>query len=231
MFGSFSDENPLRPPGSTFNVQGSTLIGSTPMTPVPPVNAVNQMNKIGQVYPLSIGGTSIPDDGALVLTQGVTQTTTQTTTAVPDPPPVNIPNQAPTTSSFLVPLPPPTQPTMVYQQPSISSYNQPSVTTTTCTMAAPPSGSGTPFPWPVIIVLIIGLIATIYAFFAIDVLQSRRIFAGIILGLWTLIWVLILWLMWSEHHYRATWWMAILPVFVIVLFVVLVLVFNLGSNV
>lgn len=85
-------------------------------------------------------------------------------------------------------------------------------------------------PWPVIIVILVGLIAAMLMLFIPNVNGGVRSLGVVLLLIWTLIWALILWYMWKECHTRATWWLLILPVAMAILFVVLVGFFHIGSN-
>jgi len=84
-------------------------------------------------------------------------------------------------------------------------------------------------PWPTIIISILGAIVVIYSAIAPNVNESRRVFSIVLMILWTLIWALILWVLWRECHRAASWWLLLVPITIIVIFFIVIVVLNMGS--
>lgn len=82
----------------------------------------------------------------------------------------------------------------------------------------------TPVPWPVIIVAIIGIIIILYIAIGPYISNSKRIFGVTLLILWTLIWCLLLWVLWSEGYYSMSWWLMLIPIFTMVIFFAIVII-------
>lgn len=78
-------------------------------------------------------------------------------------------------------------------------------------------------PWPVIIVGIVGIIILLYIAIGPYINSNKRMFGITLILLWTLIWCLLLWVLWNEEYYSMAWWMMIIPIFTIVIFFVLVI--------
>ena len=85
-------------------------------------------------------------------------------------------------------------------------------------------------PWPTIIVSVLGAIVVIYTAVAPQISTDRRILGIVMITLWTIVWALILWALWKEHHIEATWWLLIIPVAIMALFFVLIILMDLGSQ-
>lgn len=86
-------------------------------------------------------------------------------------------------------------------------------------------------PWPTIIMSVLGAIVIIYTAVAPNVDENRRIFGVVFLLLWTLIWAILLWVLWRECHRSASWWLLLIPVIAMALFFVLIIVMNVGSSI
>lgn len=86
-------------------------------------------------------------------------------------------------------------------------------------------------PWPTIIISILGAIVIIYTAVAPNVDENRRIFGVVFLLLWTLIWAILLWVLWRECHRSSSWWLLLIPVITMALFFVLIIIMNVGSSI
>lgn len=86
-------------------------------------------------------------------------------------------------------------------------------------------------PWPTIIISVLGAIVIIYTAVAPNVDENRRVFGVVFLLLWTLIWAILLWVLWRECHRSASWWLLLIPVIAMALFFVLIIVMNVGSSI
>ena len=84
-------------------------------------------------------------------------------------------------------------------------------------------------PWPTIIISVIGAIIIVYTAVAPNVNNDRRIFGIVLMTLWTIVWALILWVLWKECHRAATWWLLIVPVTIMALFFILIIIMNIGA--
>ena len=84
-------------------------------------------------------------------------------------------------------------------------------------------------PWPTIIISILGAVLIIYTAVAPNLDSNRRIFGVVLLILWTLIWALLLWVIWRECRQATSWWLLLIPVIAMILFFVLIIVLNLGA--
>jgi hypothetical protein len=86
-------------------------------------------------------------------------------------------------------------------------------------------------PAPVILISVLGAIIVIYTAIAPGVDQNRRVFGIVLMILWTLIWALLLWVLWRECHRAAAWWLLLLAVTAMILFFVLIIIQNVGSSI
>jgi hypothetical protein len=84
-------------------------------------------------------------------------------------------------------------------------------------------------PWPAILVAIIGLGIMLYTIFATNVTPSRNIFGGTLIFLWTLVWFIILWVLWKQCYTVVTWWICLIPISLTILFAILLITFNFGA--
>lgn len=84
-------------------------------------------------------------------------------------------------------------------------------------------------PWPTIIISVVGAVFVIYSAVAPNISSDRRIFGSIMLALWTIVWALILWVLWRECHRAAAWWLILVPLAVMILFFVLIIILNIGA--
>lgn len=82
------------------------------------------------------------------------------------------------------------------------------------------------YPWPAIIVAILGLAFLIYALFATNLNSSTRSFSILMIILWTLMWVIILWVLWNDNRNNTAWAIVLVPVVLLIIFFVLVVVMN-----
>lgn len=82
-----------------------------------------------------------------------------------------------------------------------------------------------------IIMLIVGFVAVLLLLFLPHVTHSTRGFGAAILLTWTVFWSIALWYMYYERHTAAGWWLLLLAVGLTFLFVILVGIMRLGSNV
>lgn len=82
-------------------------------------------------------------------------------------------------------------------------------------------------PWPTLVLIVIGSAIIIYTAVATNVSPSRRAFAAIILTLWTAIWSVLLYILWSKCYNTTAWWFLIIPLVILLLFFILIIVFNL----
>ena len=117
--------------------------------------------------------------------------------------------------------------------PSLPSVATPPPTTTvvsTQKIVAPVCQINEP-PWPTIIISVLGAIVVMYTAIAPGVDENRRIFGVIITILWTVMWALILWVLWKDCHRSATWWLLLVPVALLAVFFILIIVANVGSSI
>jgi len=87
-----------------------------------------------------------------------------------------------------------------------------------------------PQPWPLIIAAIVGGIVIIYSAAAPNISNNLRIFSIVLILIWTIKWVLILWVLWKENHIALSWYMLLFPIVMDILFLVLVIILKLGVN-
>lgn len=83
------------------------------------------------------------------------------------------------------------------------------------------------FPWPVAIIVLIGGSFVIYSAVASVVSSARRTFVALMMLLWTAVWALLLWLLWSRCYNSLAWWMMIIPIAMMLLFFILLIALNL----
>lgn len=84
-------------------------------------------------------------------------------------------------------------------------------------------------PWPTIVVALVGAVFVIYSAMAPSISSNRRIFTAVFLALWTLAWALILLVLWRDCQAITTWCLMIVPVMLMLLFFLVIIVFNLGN--
>jgi len=84
-------------------------------------------------------------------------------------------------------------------------------------------------PWPTIIISVLGAIIIIYTAIAPNVNNDRRVFGFVLIMLWTIVWALILWVLWKECHKASSWWILLIPVSIMILFFVVIIILNIGS--
>lgn len=114
-----------------------------------------------------------------------------------------------------------------------------STTTTTKTVVAAKESTMEPVvapscnihapPWPTIIISVLGAIIVVYTAVAPNVNTDRRIFGIIMMTLWTIVWALILWVLWKECHRAVTWWLLLIPVAIMALFFIVIILMNIGA--
>jgi hypothetical protein len=126
-----------------------------------------------------------------------------------------VPTITTTTNTTLVPTPVPMVTTVSPLPPQVKEVG--------------PACDRSAAPWPVIIVAIVGGVLVIYTAVAPGVSTDRRAFGAILLGLWTLAWALILWVIWRECHHPAAWWLLLVPIALMTLFFVLIIILDLGE--
>jgi len=85
-------------------------------------------------------------------------------------------------------------------------------------------------PWPAIIVLMVGVILIIYTAVGPNITHNNRIFGVILLLLWTLLWSLLLWIIWREYKRETTWWVLLIPMVSMILFFVLIIAMGMGKE-
>jgi hypothetical protein len=85
-----------------------------------------------------------------------------------------------------------------------------------------------PVPWPSVIMTIFGVILILYTGFAPIPDPNRRPFGLILLILWTLMWILILWVFWRDEHYTASWSLLCIASILMFLFFILALALKFG---
>ena len=84
--------------------------------------------------------------------------------------------------------------------------------------------------WPAIILALIGGILVVYTAIAPGVDTNARIFGIVLLTLWTIMWALILWVLWRGCRRSISWWLLLIPLIVMGLFFVLIIIMNMGSS-
>ena len=84
-------------------------------------------------------------------------------------------------------------------------------------------------PWPTIIISILGAITVIYTAIAPGVNQHRRFFGALFLALWTIMWGIILWVIWKDYHQSRSWWLLLFSVIIMAFFFIFIIVMNLGT--
>ena len=91
--------------------------------------------------------------------------------------------------------------------------------------------AGSRVAWPAIILALIGGVLVVYTAIAPGVNTNARIFGIILLTLWTIMWALILWVMWRDCHRSISWWLLFIPLTVMGLFFVLIIIMNMGMSI
>jgi hypothetical protein len=79
-------------------------------------------------------------------------------------------------------------------------------------------------PWPVIIMAIVGFVLAVYTAIGFNVNQNLIVFGAIFIFLWTVMWCLILWVLWNSGQYTEAWGLLILPLVLVFLFFMIVIV-------
>lgn len=78
------------------------------------------------------------------------------------------------------------------------------------------------FPWPILILIILGMTYILCGSFLPGIPNDRRIFGGIFIFLWTILWSVFLWIFWRDDCFKQAWWLLICPVVLTTLFFLLV---------
>jgi len=81
-------------------------------------------------------------------------------------------------------------------------------------------------PWPSIIMLIFGGIIVLFTIAGPNIPSDIKILGVMLVVLWSLLWTLILWLLWIQYTEAISWWLSILPIIIIILFFVLIILLN-----
>lgn len=82
--------------------------------------------------------------------------------------------------------------------------------------------------WPLIIVIIIGVVVIVYSIADNTKDIDQKSFAIFISVAWTLISAFVMWIMWGRQKYKETWWLLMASFAVFILILVLLIV--LGEN-
>jgi hypothetical protein len=147
-------------------------------------------------------------------------------------------------------LDPPSIPNLGYQSPALTvtpTITPPLQATTTITsplqattppiqtVTSPgkeeiPNKKCTEAPWPTIIIAIVGVGLVIYTGVAPDIEPNLRVFGLVLMLLWTILWAILLWVLWHECHQVVAWWLLILPIAVMLIFFILIIILKFGIN-
>jgi hypothetical protein len=84
------------------------------------------------------------------------------------------------------------------------------------------------WPWPTIIMILVGAALAIYAIIDGNISKTRRMFGFLMILLWAALWGIILQVLWNSGDQWMAWGMLIFSGTIIVLFFVLILVLNIG---
>lgn len=85
-------------------------------------------------------------------------------------------------------------------------------------------------PWPLIIMVILGLGLVLYtALLSGNIASARRNFSILLLLLWTLLWSMLLWVLWRQCEDVLSWWLLVFSSIIIITFFILVVALNLGG--
>jgi hypothetical protein len=79
-------------------------------------------------------------------------------------------------------------------------------------------------PWPIIIMAVVGFVLAMYSVIGPNINPHMMIFGACFIFLWTLMWCLILWVLWNAGQYTETWGLVILPLVLIFLFFMIIMV-------
>lgn len=91
------------------------------------------------------------------------------------------------------------------------------------------SSESIPTPWPSIIVLIIGMCMVIYIGVAPGINPNRIALGITLILLWSILWALILWVMWKKKNYFCAWLLMVIPLILMLTFFLVVIIFDIGS--
>ena len=81
-------------------------------------------------------------------------------------------------------------------------------------------------PWPSIIIAILGLAFILYTLIVRNISNNLRIFAFIMIFLWSVIWIIILWVLWRDQKYNMAWGILLVPTISLTIFFIFVVVMN-----
>lgn len=85
--------------------------------------------------------------------------------------------------------------------------------------------------WPALIILILGFIIVVYIAVGPNIAHDRRLFGIILISLWTILWFIILWIVWSEYksaNKAKAWWLLFIPIITILMFFILIILMDFG---
>lgn len=121
----------------------------------------------------------------------------------------------------------------VSEQLIVETAAYPVITSTSSNPFTPytSSTSSIPFAWPALIIGIIGLILFIWTLVDGNIDPNRKVFGCLMIFLWTIVWVLILILLWLKMAYGITWWLLVVSAVVIITFFVVIVFINVGNTI
>lgn len=83
--------------------------------------------------------------------------------------------------------------------------------------------------WPSVVILLLGAVLSLYAALTSDISEDIRGFAVAILALWCAMWAMILYVLWKSEREEKTWFLAIVPVAIALVFFILIVLFDFGE--
>jgi hypothetical protein len=84
-------------------------------------------------------------------------------------------------------------------------------------------------PWQMIISILIGVGLILYTALLATIAPARRNFSVLMLILWTLLWAILLWVLWGHCENATAWWLLIFSTLVTLTFFILIVALNLGG--
>lgn len=79
---------------------------------------------------------------------------------------------------------------------------------------------------PTIIIIVLGVILSIYVLVA-NIDSQRKIVTMIFYGVWVIIWAVLLYLLWRESSYAASWWLLLIAITIMLVYFMVIVIFDL----
>ena len=81
-------------------------------------------------------------------------------------------------------------------------------------------------PWPSIIILLLGAFVVIYSAAIPNIQTNQRLFGILVAIIWSVIWAVLLWVLWKDNLRRMSWFLLLLSTTLLFIFFIVIIVLN-----